>query len=604
MKQKRRNIIHTGIASLLLLLVCACEDFKFGNDFLDKPFTTDSNIDTVFSRKVYAEQALAEIYRSLPDFQPTGGRLSWAILECMTDLGDAVKTGGIREYHSGAVNAASVGSMPYRLDVPPTDDGPTMGMSPMTGIRKSYIYLENVDRVPDMTDKEKSVRKAEAKAIIAFHYIQIMRYYGGMPWIDHSYRPDEELKFTRMTVEETVEKILGLLDEAAKELPWKVIAADEGRMTAAAALGLKSRILQFVASPLFNNEKPFMNGEAAEKHYIWYGNYSQTSWQNALDAGLEFLRGNKENSEFYKLVNTGKPREDFASAYFDRYNGEVLLATHRWVTYNMWGNAFMEIIYGMGGATSNYADMFERADGTRMDWNNSVHKAHPFFDENGNPVRDIRMYETLFVNGDRFRGRTVEIYKGGREQCDGYSDELANTTYNGYGMRKYQRDRSNEVNGKFYSCPLLRLPEIYLNIAEAMNELGKATEKDEFGRDAYDYVNLIRERVRMPEISSSQIAPGTVLRETILQERAVEMGFEEVRYFDLTRWKRSDLFQTPIERLVVTKNEDGSFNYTKDDKIANPRGWIKRWTDRYFLIPIPLDEINKKYGLVQNPGWE
>ena len=233
---KRRNILHTGIAAMLLLSVSACEDFKFGNDFLDKPITTDVTIDTVFSRKVYAEQALAEIYRSLPDFLPTGGRLSWATLECMTDLGDTSKPGGIRAYHAGDVNASSVGSLPYRLDVPPAEDGPTVGMAPMTGIRKAYIFLENVDRVPDMTDREKTIRKAEAKAIIAFHYVQMLRYYGGMPWVDRSYRPDEEMTFTRMTVEETVRKTLELMKEAAQDLPWNVSASDEGRMTAAAVL--------------------------------------------------------------------------------------------------------------------------------------------------------------------------------------------------------------------------------------------------------------------------------------------------------------------------------------------------------------------------------
>ena len=36
---------------MLLLSVSACEDFKFGNDFLDKPITTDVTIDTVFSRR-------------------------------------------------------------------------------------------------------------------------------------------------------------------------------------------------------------------------------------------------------------------------------------------------------------------------------------------------------------------------------------------------------------------------------------------------------------------------------------------------------------------------------------------------------------------------
>ena len=60
---KRRNLLHTGIAAVLLLSTGACEDFKFGNAFLDKPFTTDITIDTVYAHKVYAEQALAEVYR-------------------------------------------------------------------------------------------------------------------------------------------------------------------------------------------------------------------------------------------------------------------------------------------------------------------------------------------------------------------------------------------------------------------------------------------------------------------------------------------------------------------------------------------------------------
>ena len=80
---KRRNLLHTGIAAVLLLSTGACEDFKFGNAFLDKPFTTDITIDTVYAHKVYAEQALAEVYRSLPDYLPSGGRLCWGILEGM-----------------------------------------------------------------------------------------------------------------------------------------------------------------------------------------------------------------------------------------------------------------------------------------------------------------------------------------------------------------------------------------------------------------------------------------------------------------------------------------------------------------------------------------
>ena len=137
---KRRNLLHTGIAAVLLLSTGACEDFKFGNAFLDKPFTTDITIDTVYAHKVYAEQALAEVYRSLPDYLPSGGRLCWGILESMTDLGDAIKPNGIRSYYTGNVSS-STGDMPYILYE--GTSSPSFGMSPMTGIRKAYIFLEN-----------------------------------------------------------------------------------------------------------------------------------------------------------------------------------------------------------------------------------------------------------------------------------------------------------------------------------------------------------------------------------------------------------------------------------------------------------------------------
>ena len=76
--------------------------------------------------------------------------------------------------------------------------------------------------------------------------------------------------------------------------------------------------------------------------------------------------------------------------------------------------------------------MFEMATGEPFNWDDFAlgepgKYANPFFDEHNNPIRDTRLYETLFVNGDRFRGRTLEIYKGGREQCDGYSDEPLTT---------------------------------------------------------------------------------------------------------------------------------------------------------------------------------
>ena len=592
----------TGM-SVALLLCTSCEDFKFGSAFLDKPITTDITIDSIFSHRKYAEQVLTEAYHSMPDFLAADGKYSWHILEDLTDLGDSFSGNA---YYAGQVTPSEPGKLPYSLtDMNGTDGNKVKVSSPLSGIRQAYIYLENVDKVPDMTDEEKLVRSAEAKMIIAYHYADMLRYYGGMPWIDHAYTTADDMTFTRMTVEEHVNKIVELCSEAAQVLPWSVNSDDEGRMCAAGALALKSRVLTFAASPLFNSDQPFQEGEASAALHTWYGNYDAKRWQRALDAGLEFLEANDANNGYYKLYKTGSPRTDFFSGYYDRCNREALIVSHRYNKIDNWWRRVLCIVrWGNTIPSAVYGDMFETIQGEKFDWNNPDHAQYPFFDAAGKPTRDPRLYETLWVNGDNYRGRKTEIYDGGQETWDGTGKTMEKSTYNGYGLRKFCLDQDNELFAHYYQCPLLRLPEGYLNIAEAMNELGIAEQKDKFGRDAYDYINLVRSRVDMPDIDKNKYPQGEALLNAILQERAVEFGFEEVRYFDINRRMRKDLLETPRFRLKTYKNDE-TFRYERTNDVKQPtRGWVERWSNRYYLLPLAVDEINKKYGLVQNPGWE
>ena len=167
---------YMGCLSLFALTLIGCEDLKFGEKFLDKPISNEQNIDSVFNKKVYAEQALAETYHSLPDYLPMQGRLGYGVLEMLTDLGDWTKKGAPK-FYTGTVDGtnAYLEHLPYRLDV----DNRTIGVGPIYGIRRAYIYIENVDRVTDMTADEKAIGKAEAQVIIAYHYSQMLRYYGG-----------------------------------------------------------------------------------------------------------------------------------------------------------------------------------------------------------------------------------------------------------------------------------------------------------------------------------------------------------------------------------------------------------------------------------------
>ncbi len=172
---------------LVLILFSGCEDLKFGNDFLEKRTSTDVSMDEVYSKKVYAEQALAEVYRSLPEGLPVLGRLKYCMLESITDLADSPKSGGIVDYFGTSNSATGGRNLAYRLD---DDDS---GRGPCSGIRRAYLFIENVDRVPDMTQAEKDIRKAEAKLIIAYIIRDVLRYYGGMRG-SAIYEPQETLQ--------------------------------------------------------------------------------------------------------------------------------------------------------------------------------------------------------------------------------------------------------------------------------------------------------------------------------------------------------------------------------------------------------------------------
>lgn len=603
-----KHILSNVLVAFALLSLCiACEDFKLGNAFLEKPLTTDVNLDTIFNHRKYAEQVLNEAYHSLPDFLSEPGKFGWKTMEILTDLGD---TGSSSPIYSGQASASDAGHFPYNLNNVSGGGGKDelKVSGPISGIRQCWIYIENVDKVPDMTPEEKLKRKAEAKMIIAYHYSDMFRHYGGVPRIDHVYDPGEDFSFSRMTVEETVGFICNLCDEAARDLPWSVGSDDEGRMTAAGALALKSRVLTFAASPLFNSDQPYMDGEAAQKHFTWYGNKDKKRWEAALNAGLAFLDANGQNGNYWQLVDTGDPRKDYLDGYYGRHKGEAMIVSHRYNKFDhIYYYCFRQIYWGNIRPSAHYGDMFEWKDGAPFDWNNPEHAANPFWDAAGNMNRDPRMYETLWVNGDAFRGRTCELYSPkGRECWDGSSSTLQKSLWNGYGMRKFIIDYDKELFARYYQCPLMRLPEVYLNIAEAMNELGIAEQKDKFGRDAYDYINLVRARVDMPGVDSKRYPQGEKLMDAILHERAVEFGFEEVRYFDINRRMRKDLLDAEHFRLKIYKEDNGSFRYERENGTQVPRVWIQpeRWSNKYYLIPFPVDEVNKGYGLVQNPGWE
>lgn len=168
--------------------------------------------------------------------------------------------------------------------------------------------------------------KAEAKCIIASRYFDMFRHYGGLPIVKNSYSgTDATYEEPRGTVEETVDFMVGLLDEAASNLPWTVEEAWDGRFTKAATEALKCKILLFAASPLFNSGLLgiFGSGLMPPMPIIRLGMaiIKAERWQRCLTACEKFFQdlGAEDIISWYRqkvvIQRLGQYRAAFRAAY-------------------------------------------------------------------------------------------------------------------------------------------------------------------------------------------------------------------------------------------------------------------------------------------------
>lgn len=595
---KHNSIVLTWLVTAAMIIAGITGCTKFGNGFLEKPPSVDVTKDTIFSSLDYAQRFLWGAYATLPYGLPTntdpasGFSLNGDVLESLTDLNQCNLSwaSGMSVYYSGQYSAATEDiSLSWANG---TKYVFTAKGRNWKGIRAGYIFIDNIGTVPGVDPNLAKQLKAEARMIIATQYIDMYRNMGGVPWVNHAYTVTENTDLPRLTSRATLDSIVAVIDKAIPDLPWTVQDPSnwDGRFTKAAAMGLKARVLLFGASPLFNSAAAYLAGEASEKKLVWHGGYDPDMWKKAADAAKDLIT-NVESKGGYALVKTGNPRKDFQTAYFVRGNGELLLSTRYIYKPTSFFDAnyyFYQIAayYGVGGPTENYVEMFPMANGLPI-----TDPASGYDPQDPLKNRDPRLYETVLVNGDYFMGRTAELWIGG---IDRPTADAANCA-TGFGLRKFLLERDPATSGgAITQWPLLRLAEIYLSYAEAQNEVNNGPDAE-----AYRCVNIVRNRVGLgdltPGLSKDQF------REAVLTERACEFGYEDVRWYDLIRWKRDFEFTKTLHGLNIQKNGN---SYTYSLFNLPPRYWKNTWSPKWYLSAFPPGEINKGYGLIQNPGWQ
>ncbi|WP_290535759.1 RagB/SusD family nutrient uptake outer membrane protein [Alistipes sp.] len=169
-------------------------------------------------------------------------------------------------------------------------------------INQCTIFLNNIDKNKKVDPRELNMMKAEARFLRAYYYFCLFRQYGPVfLWFDQT--PDEGIEgktIDRHTVDQNIDFIESELWEAAQILPTDIteIGLDAstwmGRATKGAALALRSRVLLYAASPLYNGCDLY---KGQMKNY--YGDYlfpqqeDPEKWQKAADAAYEVIKMNK-----------------------------------------------------------------------------------------------------------------------------------------------------------------------------------------------------------------------------------------------------------------------------------------------------------------------
>ena len=611
-----KNIAKIFTVLLLAAGMVACESMKLGDAGLSKaPESSGATLDTLFATITDADKVLTQAYYYLPyalisDFDSKMGK---DIVESITDHFISNKhtegDGPNDLYYTGALDPSisgdAAGGETYRFG----------SEKDYTAIRYALIFLENADKIPNADASLLARRKGEAKMILAISYANMIRYVGGVPIMDHSVELGEDMHYPRNTFKEVIEYIVQMCDEAASVLPWSVSEPEAGRLTAAAALGLKLRMLCFAASPTFNSNTPWHPDAADWENmgkYVRYGQtYDKGLWDRAKATAEEFVNKNIGND--YQLEQAQTPtsrgrREAYRKAYFERSSRECIISIRKSNSTSYHDTHIdLQDDFGCGGSL-NWVNKFPFADGTSFpedwDWEDpSSWPEQPFFkpDATGMLIvdgqhfietRDPRLYENLCVPGDLWKNGVVGATYWNAKSPN-YQDGCT-----GFLMMKYvlQQDQDRK---KYPHWCMMRLAEVYLNAAEALNESeGGPSEK------AYTFVNEVRARVGLPELT-----PGLnreQFRKALILERELEFGFEEVRWFDMVRWGLTEAFTTKLQKLYVTgvgkiKNAT-QFTYKVMDAFPS-RKWYNDWDTKWYLAPIPNAEINKNYGMTQNPGW-
>ena len=584
---------------VLVLLFSACDDL------FEPALENNRGLDAMYNEPTYAQGILANAYILLPYSSTPNSDVA-------TD--DAVTNDNANNYLMMATGSWTSANNPM-----------SQWQGRKNAIQYLNLFLENADEVVWSKDEVISSMyndrlKGEAYGLRAVQMYYLLLAHGGwtqdgrllgVPILTQSESASSDFNVPRNTFQECVDQILDDAEKAIEllpldygdisnaEIPQKyqslgvTNAGDynrvngnhmRGRITGRIVEAIKAQVSLLAASPA-------------------YSNGTTTSWEDAagyaatvLDriGGVSGLADN--GGTWYANISE---IEALASGVVP---DEIIWRSDVGQSNSLETDNFPPSLFGEGlvNPTQNLVDAFPMANGYPIDDPASNYDAsNPY--EN----RDPRLQNYIVVN-ESTQGPNSDVIITGTYAAnnDGINKESGLSTRTGYYLRKLLRYDCNpnpqyNTQQKHYTARI-RYTEIFLDYAEAANEAWGPTGTGGHAYSAYDVIKAIRERAGVgvdngdPYLETAKGDQDT-MRELIRNERRLELCFENHRFWDLRRWKVSNLNETAIGIQISESN--GTLTYSPLNVEARDyKGYM-------YYGPIPYAEIQKWSNLEQNAGW-
>ena len=581
---KKIYLLFISIVSL-----AGCEDF------LNRYPYDNINSESAFESAILAEGVVNGVYSNLIYDYATvdAARVNWDAFSSVMDPTNSLCTSKYN-YLTGKIQTNNSIFLTYWKRY-------------YEGINRANDVINNLHKVPDMTQELKDRRIAECKFIRAYHYYRLNCLWRGVPVYLENLAPAEYTR-PRSSEKDVWQVIINDCTDAINcaSLPDKIDkgSADYGRITKGAAYTLRGKV------------------------YMWLKEYELAEADFLMVGKLGYALYNGSYANLFKEANERCDEMIFSSQMVAK-KGNGNCFSYVYGNYCTTGYGNSELLLN-----TNFVNSYEEVNGRPFDWNNYIsgynemspkERSVYFFRNNmdNNEMSQMAAYgakmsdydptgneeriKLAYANRDPRLAATAITpyaeYKGGASgkeltyvmrypyrnwEHPVYDVRGSQTTQMLYMIRKFVAVGRESTNIQFnpVDAPIFQYADILLSLAEAVNEQGRVD-------DAMGYVNKVRKRAGVQLLGTNeftQVSTKEQMTERIRKEKKWELACEEQLYYEELRWEtwKKDKFST----------DNGLHNVWGDPIYTYSWGG-----EEYWKWPVPSSECEKNGNLKQNAGW-